>query len=246
VNIIWEDDLTTIIHGDALKVIPKLTYDTVITSPPYNMGRSSTHNQKTGFSATSLHSTQMAEGYDSYSDDLPWEDYTAWQSEFLTLAFGNLPPHGSLWYNIKARIQNGILIHPISWIPPIPLRQIVIWDRKGDGINFSKRFLLPSHELILLFAKPDWRLHERKDANITDVWHILPEKKNKLNPCPFPLSLPSKILSLRTSEVVLDPFMGSGTTLLAARKMGIKSIGIDISESYCKSALTRIFPKVKL
>ena len=60
------------------------------------------------------------------------------------------------------------------------------------------------------------------------------------HPAPFPLSLPLKAISATTATTVLDPFMGSGTTLRAAKDLNRKAIGIELSERYCEVAAKRL------
>lgn len=64
---------------------------------------------------------------------------------------------GAIFYNHKPRIQNGNLWTPLELNPGLPLRQIAIWDR-GNGMNFNSKFFTPSHEWVMLFAKPDFQL----------------------------------------------------------------------------------------
>jgi DNA modification methylase len=70
------------------------------------------------------------------------------------------------------------------------------------------------------------------------------DKDGNKHPCPKPINLFTWILSLRKSEIVLDPFCGSGTTLMAAKKLNIQSVGIEISEKYCEIAAKRCSQEV--
>lgn len=76
------------------------------------------------------------------------------------------------------------------------------------------------------------------------VWDgIAPARRdNGGHPVPFPLAVPTRCIRLSTwpGETVLDPYMGSGTTLLAARNLGRKAIGVDVSEAYCAMAAARL------
>jgi len=83
---------------------------------------------------------------------------------------------------------------------------------------------------------------DRDMAYPTNVLHMATECGNKNHPAAFPLSLPDWFIRLLTDEgdMVLDPFAGSGTTLVAARKLHRKAIGIDISNEYCKSISERL------
>lgn len=75
----------------------------------------------------------------------------------------------------------------------------------------------------------------------SNVWYIPPEH-DRSHPAPFPLELPERLLKLYSwqDDVILDPFMGSGTTAVACEKFNRRWIGIDLSEDYCKMAKYRI------
>jgi site-specific DNA-methyltransferase (adenine-specific)/site-specific DNA-methyltransferase (cytosine-N4-specific) len=86
---------------------------------------------------------------------------------------------------------------------------------------------------------------ERKEAYPTNVLHLATECNNKQHSAAFPESLPEWFIKLFTKEgdMVLDPFMGSGTTCIAAQKMGRPSIGIEILTEYCEMVKNRIKSK---
>ena len=71
------------------------------------------------------------------------------------------------------------------------------------------------------------------------MWRIAPDVGNE-HPAPFPVALPARAIETTAPTVVLDPFMGSGTTLLAAQQLGVEAVGIDVSEAYCVQAATRL------
>jgi len=97
---------------------------------------------------------------------------------------------------------------------------------------------LPTYEVIYLIAKPKFKL--AKGANkYGDVWEFKQEMKNK-HPAPFPVPLIDRIISSTNAEIILDPFMGSGTTAITALGNDRKFIGIDISPDYCEMARERI------
>jgi DNA modification methylase len=126
---------------------------------------------------------------------------------------------------------------PQAWNPSLPIRQIVTWWRPG-GVNFAPTHYLPSFEWIIIYAKPAFRLAD-KGWNATDVWQMTPERDID-HPAPFPLLLPKRVLTTTGATSVLDPHMGSGTTLRAAKDLGISAIGIEISERYCEIAAKRL------
>ena len=78
------------------------------------------------------------------------------------------------------------------------------------------------------------------------VWRMTPPSDIDGHPCPFPVTLAVRCISATTrpSETVLDPFMGSGTTLLAAKSLGRRAIGIEIEERYCEIAAQRCSQEV--
>ena len=120
----------------------------------------------------------------------------------------------------------------------IPLRQVIIWNRE-TGFNFSTAFFLPKCEWIMIWAQPAWRLADQSTSQVGDVWTIRPENSQR-HPAPFPLALPKRASAATTATVVCDPFMGSGTTLRAAKDLGRKAIGIEIDERYCEMAVERL------
>jgi DNA modification methylase len=73
------------------------------------------------------------------------------------------------------------------------------------------------------------------------VWRIRPARRNG-HPVPFPVELACRVIRLSTwpRETVLDPFAGSGTTLEAARRLGRRAIGIEVSERYCELTAQRL------
>ena len=127
-----------------------------------------------------------------------------------------------------------------GWPPKVmPLRQIVIWDR-GSGFQRNTTHFVPSHEYVMIFAKPAFRLTTR---SVDDVWRI-PPNADPHHPASFPLKLATKAIGSCDAATVLDPFAGSGTTLRAAKDLGRKSIGIELSEAYCEIAAKRMAQEV--
>lgn len=89
-----------------------------------------------------------------------------------------------------------------------------------------------------MITGPDFKL--AKGANkMTDIWEISQERNNE-HPAPFPIELPYRCIAATNGGAVLDPFMGSGSTAIAAKELGRDWIGIDISEKYCEMGMERI------
>ena len=95
-----------------------------------------------------------------------------------------------------------------------------------------------------MFAKPDFRLKSKGASGIKDNW-AFPQTKNSGHPASFPIQLPDNILeTVKYKDVVCDPFCGSGTVCVSAKKFGCNYIGFDISEPYIEIAQKRINSEV--
>lgn len=243
----YQRDGITIYHGDCLEVLPYITgVDLVFTSPPYNLNvrpsgvGSGMHagSGYTGGGQTWNGVADLAGGYESYGDAMPHDEYDEWQAACVAAMWSTLTDCGAIFYNHKPRPFNRSLKLPTAYGGDLPLRQIITWSR-GVGLNFSESHFLPKCEWILVWAKDGWRLKDRKASAVGDVWTVAPES-SRLHPAPFPLKLPRMAVAATSADVVLDPFMGSGTTLLAAQLEGRRAIGIDVSEKYCEAAATRL------
>jgi modification methylase len=151
--------------------------------------------------------------------------------------FRILPDDGAIFYNHKWRVQAGLLQDRKEIVEGFPVRQIIIWKRAG-GINFNPGYFLPTYEVIYLIAKQNFRLADKANAH-GDIWHFPQEMKN-VHPAPFPVALIDRIVKSTTAKIVLDPFMGSGTTAIAARKNRRDYVGIELSQQYVDLAEERI------
>ena len=98
--------------------------------------------------------------------------------------------------------------------------------------------ILPTYEVIYLIAKPDFKLAPKANAH-GDIWEFKQETNNS-HPAPFPVNLIDRIISSTMAETVLDPFMGSGTTAIAALLNNRKYFGIELSPDYVSMAKERI------
>jgi modification methylase len=191
------------------------------------------HNTKTGKWAGAA----LQNGYSHYNDCMPHDEYVKWQRECLKEMFRLIKNDGAIFYNHKWRVQDGLLQDRQDIVSEFPVRQIIIWKRKG-GINFNPGYFLPTYEVIYLIAKPNFKLAPKANA-IGDVWEFSQEMKNE-HPAPFPVALIDRIVSSTTAQLILDPFMGSGTTAIAALKNKRNYLGIELSPEYCKMAENRI------
>ena len=238
----YEGNNVLIYHGDCLEVVPELgTIDLFFTSPPYNLaGAPWPHlgHWKQGDSAGGKSKWKGVQ-YNSHKDAMLHSDYVAWQREVLISCWNALPDTGAIFYNHKPRVIGDRVWLPTELIPSdVILRQIIIWARAG-GMNFNPTAYVPTHEWVMLLAKPRFRLKSKAASGLGDVWKI-PQQRDKDHPAPFPLDLPLKAIETTKAETIVDPFCGTGTTLRAAARLGRIAVGIEIDERYCEIAAKRL------
>lgn len=236
----YEQDGITIYHGDCMEVMPTLgQFDLAFTSPPYNMNCPTKPGG--GFAAPKGEAGKwsggaLADGYADHGDAMPMDEYEDWQRHVLTELWEHTS--GAIFYNHKPRPWLGEVWLPLRLNPDLPLRQIITWARAG-GINFSPSHFVPTYEWILVFARPEWRLRSKEASGAGDLWRVAQESGTP-HPAPFPVALPARAIEAAAPSSVIDPFMGSGTTLRAAKDAGIPATGIELSERYCEIAAKRL------
>jgi site-specific DNA-methyltransferase (adenine-specific) len=236
-----KDFIDKFLHGkceDVMATMPDSCIDLVVTSPPYNLRNSTGNGMKDGRGGKWANAA-LLNGYAEaeYNDNLPHAEYVAWQRQCLTEMMRLLKPDGAIFYNHKWRVQAGLLQDRSDIVAGFPVRQIIIWRRKG-GINFNKGYFLPTYEVIYLIAKKDFVLAKGANSN-GDIWDIGQEQKNN-HPAPFPVALIDRVISSTNAQIILDPFMGSGTTAVAAKKLGRNFVGIELSPKYIAVAKNRL------
>ena len=234
-----KDFLNKIICGDVLNVmreIPTGSVDLIVTSPPYNLKNSTGNGMKDGRGGKWANAA-LQKGYSDYDDCMPHDEYVRWQRDCLKEMMRLIPDDGAIFYNHKWRVQDGLLQDRQDIVQGFPVRQIIIWKRKG-GLNFNAGYFLPTYEVIYLIAKPKFKLAPKANA-YGDVWEVTQEMRNK-HPAAFPENLIDRIVSSVEAKVILDPFMGSGTTAISAINFDRHYIGIDMSPEYCAMAKERI------
>lgn len=240
----YDDGQTTIYHGDALAVMAELTeqVDIAVTSPPYNMGLSPGGNGRGMYRpGAGGKAGRFRHGYEgSTTDALDWADYDQWQRECIKAML--LATTRGVFYNNRSRVIHGRLRLPLDGLyEGLPLRQMIVWDR-GTGIDVNLRHFCTAHELILLFAHEDFALVDHSASGMSDVWRLgmSHDAATGGHPAPFPKSLPARAIAATGARSVIDPFVGSGSTLRAAADAGVRAIGVDRSERYCEIAAKRL------
>ena len=168
---------------------------------------------------------------------MPHDAYVRWQRQCLVEMLRVVADDGAIFYNHKWRVQAGVLQDRNDIVAGFPVRQIIIWKRKG-GFNFNPGYFLPTYEVIYLIAKPGFRLMPKANG-FGDVWEFTQEMRNS-HPAAFPVDLIDRIVMSTTAQTILDPFIGSGTTAISALNFDRNFVGIDISPDYCDEARKRI------
>ena len=249
----YHDDRLSLLCGDARDMAEVLSdgVDLAITSPPYWTIKNYRHEQQIG----------LGQSYEEYLQQLAVVGHELYRV---------LRPGRFLCWIIGTHVSDGELKHiPADCIGifgeiGFVLRKEIIWTKpKGtQGLwqrgttQFLKAKPYPGqaniniqHEFILVFQKPGEfpvrEEHRLAESFIKDVaWSVweLPVSQVKGHPAPFPMELPARLIQLFSypGELVLDPFAGTGTTLIAARRLGRRCIGYDISEEYCELAASLI------
>lgn len=222
---------------DVLKQMPDNCIDLVVTSPPYNLKNSTGNGMSVNTKSGKWAGNSLQNGYSHYNDCMPHKEYAKWQNDCLIEMYRLIKDDGVIFYNHKWRVQAGLLQDRQDILYNIPVRQIIIWKRKG-GINFNPGYFLPTYEVIYMIPKKKFKLIPKANA-FGDVWEFSQEMNNP-HPAPYPVELIDRIISSTNAQLILDPFMGSGTTAVAAIKNKRNYIGIEISPEYCKMAEERI------
>jgi len=218
----------------------------VVTSPPYNVGKD----------------------YDEHEDALDLPAYLSFLSGVWDECVRVLANGGRVAVNVANTWRKPYLpLH--SFIiqqlleRSLAMRGEIIWDKGvsristawGSWMSPSNPTLRDVHEYIAIFSKGDWRAQPRVPSAQADIssheflewtksiWSFSGESAKAVgHPAPFPIELPSRLIKLYSypGDIVLDPFMGSGTTGIAAAALGRHYIGYEISPKYCKLAQERI------
>jgi site-specific DNA-methyltransferase (adenine-specific) len=229
--------------AEQMHALPDNSVHLMVTSPPYNVGK-------------------------DYDADLTLEQYLAflqrvWAEVYRTLVPGGracinianlgrkpyLPLHASL---IQGMLALGFLMRgEIIWNKGASAAASTAW---GSWCSPSNPTLRDVHEYILVFCKgafrrpppPGGQSTIRRDEFLEftkSVWNFSAESARKVgHPAPFPVELPYRLIQLYTysDEIVLDPFMGSGQTALAALKAGRHFVGYEIDPAYVRLAEQRL------
>ena len=228
--------------------IPDNCIHLVVTSPPYNAYKEYDENLSLAEYLTLLHEV-FAECY---------RVLVPGGRMVVNVANLGRKPYIPLSSHIN------LIMHEIGFMH----RGEVIWDKSasagsscawGSFQSASNPCLRDIHEYLLIFSKGDYKLPrtktERAEGRIDtierdefikhtkSIWSFPTESAKRVNhPAPFPVELPRRCIEMYTyaGDVVLDPFLGSGTTAVAAKMCGRTYVGLDLSKEYCAIAQERL------
>jgi DNA modification methylase len=178
----------------------------------------------------------------AYADHLPEGEYQDSQRDLLVLWFSVLRNGGAVFYNHKNRYRDKRVVSPMEWLPgPFALRQEIIWRRPGS-VTQNARMFLPCDERIYWLYKGDhFTFNDETEIKTwSTVWDIAP-KANLTHAVAFPVDLPTRCIRAASmpDDVIYDPFVGSGTTIIAAEITGRACRAIDLSPTYVDVAVQR-------
>lgn len=238
VAIIQDDFITT-------EKIKESSIDLIITSPPYNLD---------------IH-------YNSHKDGITYEQYLEFTTKWLKKAFDVSKEDGRLCLNVPLDKNKGGQQSVYSDILQIAKKigwkyhSTIIWNEGnisrrtawGSWLSASAPYVIAPVEVIAVLHKDGWKKKERGKSNISSkefmewtngLWTFHGQSKKGAggHPAPFPLELPKRCIKLFSyvGDVILDPFLGSGTTLLACTNEKRRGIGVDIDKTYCEIARSRL------
>lgn len=234
--------------AESMHALPDACVDLMITSPPYNVSK-------------------------EYDEDLSLEEYLQLLKRVFTETYRVLINGGRACVNIanigrKPYIPLSDYVSQMMIEIGFNMRGEIIWNKGasvspstawGSWQSASNPILRDIHEYILVFSKGEYK-KERKDKENTiskenfiewtkSVWIMNAESAKRIgHPAPFPEELPYRLIQLYSfkNDIVLDPFIGSGTTAVSALKSDRYFVGYDVNESYVKLANQRIEPLLKL
>ncbi|GBC84816.1 DNA adenine methyltransferase YhdJ [bacterium HR11] len=229
--------------AEQMDELPDASVHLMVTSPPYNVGK-------------------------TYDADLTLDEYRAFLRRVMTEVYRVLVPGGRACLNLANFGRRPYLpLHAFIIQDMLELgflmRGEIIWDKAasaspstawGSWCSPRNPTLRDTHEYILVFCKQTFRRPNPYGRRATicrdefleftkSVWRFPAERASRVShPAPFPVELPYRLIQLYTfeGEVILDPFMGSGTTAVAARRAGRRFVGYEIDPAYVELARQRL------
>ena len=227
--------------SESMEQIPDNCIALMVTSPPYNVGK-------------------------DYDDDLDIDEYLELLRAVFTETWRVIEPGGRVAVNVanlgrKPYIPLNQYVAGLLTEIGFDLRGEIIWQKAksaggscawGSWMSAKNPTLRDVHEYVIVASKGSFsRVRSGEDSiskeefleATVSIWDILPESARRVgHPAPFPVELPRRLIELYTFEgdLILDPFLGSGSTAVAAVETGRHYVGYDLSKEYLDLAEKRI------
>lgn len=246
-GVFYENGMVKILHDDVIftNLVQPSSIDLIVTSPPYNVDIQ----------------------YNSHKDDISYSEYLEFSCQWMKRCYQWLKDDGRFCLNIpldknKGGQQSvGADITTIAKQIGFQYHSTIIWNEGnisrrtawGSWMSASAPFVIAPVELIIVLYNKQWKkISGSRESDITrdefmewtnGMWTFNGEGKKKIgHPAPFPLELPKRCIKMFSykGDTILDPFSGSGSTVIAAALNNRKGVGIEIDENYCELARQRI------
>jgi site-specific DNA-methyltransferase (adenine-specific) len=239
----YQQEGITIYHGDCREVmagLPDGLCSLTVTSPPYNM-RTRIRN---GEYTTRENSEHFSKKYAHFGDDLSIDEYF----EFHSYALREMMRiSGLVFWNIQIVTGSKEAVFKIIGQFAREIKDVIVWDKGHGQPAMHNAVINKAAELILIFEKEAsaGRAFSKSyfpRGEMPDIWRMKRGDNTESHGATFPLHLAERAITgwSASDETILDPFMGTGTSLLAARLSGRKAVGIEVSEKYCELAVKRL------
>jgi len=231
---------------ETLKKIPDNFIDLVITSPPYNMNL----RIRNGVYCSRQIVKEISTKYDGFADYMPIDEYYKFHSNIMRelLRVSNL-----VFYVVQVVTGSKRALFKLMGEFNENLKDVIIWDKKYAEPAIQQQVLNRQTELILVFENDypisrQFRSASFKRGTLNDIWQIdrnrnnKKKDKDKSHGATFPEALVARIIEnfSKKGDKIYDPFLGTGTTAVVAKKLKRNFIGSEILKDYCKIANKRI------
>lgn len=241
----YEDKYSILYHDDAfnfMRKVPDNTVDVIVADPPYFLSNG-------GFSN---HGGKFVSVNKGKWDELPSENVEKFYAEMLSQFQRILKENGTAW--IFGSMHNIYVIGYLLNRYNFKILNNITWQKSNPAPNLSRRMFTHSTETILWVKKKggkqffNYDLMRKLNGNkqMKDVWTTATINRNEKrfgnHPTQKPLSIIMRIIKASTNDsmIVLDPFIGSGTTAVAGKLCGVKVVGVDNSIGYLNIAVQRL------
>jgi site-specific DNA-methyltransferase (adenine-specific) len=237
-------ECSTLIHGDCLekmKDIPDNSVDLILTSPPYNMNL----RIRNGKYCSRQIVKEISTKYKNFNDNLPMDEYFEFNKKVLNEC---LRVSDLVFYNIQFLTGNKPAFFKLLGEFHLKIKEFIVWDKVNAQPAIGKNILNSQFEVLIVLqnSKPESRSFSTAQfdrGTLSNLWNIKRGKKPAgSHGAVFPLELAYKVINNFSSvgDMIVDPFVGVGTTGVACKDLNRRFIGIEIDKDYLDIATKRI------